>query len=39
MSISGLAWVGTICSVASYRTAVCEYFNNDMSSGEVTFSY
>jgi hypothetical protein len=36
-SIPGLAWVGTLCSSTSYRTAVCEYFNTDMSSAEVSF--
>ena len=32
---SGIAWVGTICSSTNYRTAISEYFTNDMISGEV----
>jgi hypothetical protein len=32
---TGIAWVGSICGDAYYRTAVVEYFENDMISAEV----
>ena len=35
VKFAGLAWVGTICSTVSYRTAVVEYFYDDMKTGEV----
>jgi hypothetical protein len=33
--ILGIAWVGTICQDPNYRTAVVEYFRNDMQTAEV----
>ena len=35
VKFAGLAWVGTICSTVSDRTAVVEYFYDDMKTGEV----
>jgi len=31
----GIAWIGTICGPQNYQTAVVEYFNNDLSTGEI----
>jgi len=33
--VVGLAWVGTICADPNYRTAVVEYFQNDMKTAEI----
>ena len=34
-NVLGIAWVGTICSITSYRTAVVEYFQNYLKTAEV----
>ena len=34
----GIAWTGTVCEKdPQWRTALCEYFQNDLTAGEVLF--
>ena len=34
--VVGIAWIGTVCETRDYRTAIVEYYNNDLNSGEVS---
>jgi len=31
----GIAYVGGACAPAQYKTALCEYFQNDLTAGQV----
>jgi len=33
--VVGIAWIDVVCGTPDYRTAIVEYFNNDLNSGEI----